>query len=277
MIRVALTLAALSILSVLTAVAAACAGSAPSPAPTPSPVPATAASTATATAITATPAPAASSTAVSSPAAGARVVYRGDASRRAVALTFDAGSDAGHTADILRILRDNNIRATFSLTGVWAEQNRDLLFAIAADGHQVINHTYDHESFTGASTGEPPLTPEERALELSRAEVTVYRYTSRTTKPYFRPPYGDIDDTVLRDAAANGYDTVVMWTVDTLGWNGATAGEILQRSLDLAQPGAIYVMHVGSDSSDAAALPRIISDLTAEGYGFETIDETLAP
>jgi len=257
--------------------AAACTDSAPAPTTTPSPPTTNVSNTPMATPIAATATPLTTATATPSPIAEARVVERGDASRRAVALTFDAGADAGYTEDIFRTLRDNNIRATFGVTGVWAEQNRDLLFAITADGHQIINHTYDHRSFTGASTGDPPLTSDERALELSRAEVTVYRYTSRSTKPYFRPPYGDIDGSVLRDAAASGYDTVVMWTVDTLGWNGATADEILQRSLDLAEPGAIYVMHVGSDSQDAAALQQIIAGLRADGYAFSTIDELLQP
>jgi peptidoglycan/xylan/chitin deacetylase (PgdA/CDA1 family) len=207
----------------------------------------------------------------------ARVVSRGVGTRRAVALTFDAGSGDGNTAEILRVLREHNIRATFGITGVWGERYRDLLFAIAADGHQIINHTYSHTSFTGRSTGAPPLTPEERALELSRTEVTVYRYTSQSTLPYFRPPYGDYDDSVLRDVAASGYDTVVMWSLDTLGWNGATADEIASRSIAGAEPGVIYVMHVGSASQDAAALPRILQALQADNYRFETVAQILTP
>jgi peptidoglycan/xylan/chitin deacetylase (PgdA/CDA1 family) len=206
----------------------------------------------------------------------ARVVYRGDPSRREIALTFDAGSDAGYTAEILRVLRQQRVRATFGLTGFWAEQNRDLLFAIGADGHAFINHSYNHASFTGASTGGLPLTSEQRALELSRTEVTVYRYTTRSTRPLFRPPYGDYDESVLRDVAAAGYDTVVMWTIDTLGWKGAPADEIVQRVLEGAEPGAIVVMHVGSQSQDAAALPAIIYGLRAEGYGFVTISEMVS-
>jgi peptidoglycan/xylan/chitin deacetylase (PgdA/CDA1 family) len=207
----------------------------------------------------------------------ATVVYRGNASRRMVALTFDAGSDAGSTAEILGILRREGIRATFSVTGLWAEQNRDLLLAIAAAGHEIINHSYDHASFTGASTGAAPLTPDQRALELSRTEVTVYHLSQRSTRPYFRPPYGDIDDSVRRDAAADGYGTIVMWTVDTLGWNHATADAIVDRALSNAEPGAIYVMHVGSESQDAAALPRIIDGLRAQGYAFGAIEDVLAP
>jgi peptidoglycan/xylan/chitin deacetylase (PgdA/CDA1 family) len=170
-------------------------------------------------------------------------------------------------------LRAEGVRASFSVTGVWAEQHHDLLLAIAADGHLVMNHSYDHASFTGTSTGTPPLAEAERRSELSRTESTVYRLTGRSTLPYFRPPFGDIDDGVLSDVGAAGYSTVVMWTVDTLGWNGATADAIVQRSLEMAEPGAIYVMHVGSQSADAAALARVIEGLRAAGYDFVGIDE----
>lgn len=192
-----------------------------------------------------------------------------------IALTFDAGSDAGHTAEILDVLRRENVRATFGITGLWAEQNHDLLLAIAADGHQIINHTDDHKSFTGASTNTPPLTAEQRALELSRTEVTVYHLSGHSTRPYWRPPYGDVDESARRDAAAAGYTITVMWDVDTLGWNHATADAIVERSLANAAPGAIYVMHVGSESQDAAALPRIIAGLSARGYTFGAIEDVL--
>jgi len=205
----------------------------------------------------------------------ATVVYHGVTSRRVVALTFDAGADAGNTAAILATLRDAGVRATFGVTGLWVEQNRDLALAIAAGGHELINHGYHHMSFTGRSTDTAPLSPEERALELSRTETTVYHLTQRSTRPYFRPPYGDIDDSVLRDAANAGFGTVVMWTVDTLGWQGASAGDIVARCVAGAAPGAIYEMHVGGESRDAEALPGVIAALRERGYGFETIDEIL--
>jgi peptidoglycan/xylan/chitin deacetylase (PgdA/CDA1 family) len=201
------------------------------------------------------------------------VLYRGDATRRVVALTFDAGSDAGHTASILAELRREGVRASFSVTGLWAEQHPDLLNAIAADGHLLMNHTYDHASFTGLSTGEAPLTAAQRGLELSRTETTVYHLAGRTTRPYFRPPYGDLDAGVQQDAADDGYGVIVMWTVDSLGWRGATADAIVERCLDQTEPGAIFVMHVGSESADGDALPRVIEGLRAAGYSFATIDE----
>ena len=222
--------------------------------------------------------PAASQTRAVQPATGlVQTIVRGNTSRRVVALTFDAGSDAGYTANILDVLATSGARATFSVTGLWAEQNRDLLLAIAAGGHEIINHTYDHKSFTGISSGAAPLTPGQRALELSRTEVTVYHLAERSTRPYWRPPYGDLDGTAQADAAAAGYTSTVMWTVDTLGWNGATADAIVDRCLAKAESGAIYVMHVGSASQDAVALPRIIGGLRAQGYGFGTVAEIVAP
>jgi peptidoglycan-N-acetylglucosamine deacetylase len=232
----------------------------PTPAPTPTPEPEP----------TVVPPPPAT------PVTEARVVYRGNPARRTVALTFDAGADTGFTADILATLRRERVRASFGLTGAWAARNPDLVRAMAADGHTFINHSYDHPSFTGFSTGMRPLTRDERLLQLSRTETTVRRLTFRSTLPYFRPPYGDLDPSVLRDVGSAGYDTVVMWTVDTFGWRGASANEIIRRSLDLAEPGAIYVLHVGAESQDGPALQGIIDGLRAEGYSFGTIDEVLA-
>jgi peptidoglycan/xylan/chitin deacetylase (PgdA/CDA1 family) len=205
------------------------------------------------------------------------VVRSGVTSRRSVALTFDAGADAGHTATILAVLRVEAVRASFGVTGRWAEENPLLLQAIAADGHQFVNHSYNHASFTGVSTESAPMPFEKRSLELSRTETTVFRLTNRSTRPWFRPPYGDLDATVEADVAALGYPNIAMWSIDTFGWQRATEDEIVGRVLSLAAPGAVIIMHVGADSQDAAALPRVIDGLRAAGYNFETMDEIVEP
>lgn len=96
-----------------------------------------------------------------------------------------------------------------------------------------------------------------------------------TTKPYFRPPYGDYDASVNADVGARGYQYNVMWTVDSLGWNGLSASAIRQRCLAGAQPGAVYIFHVGSASQDANALSSVIDGLRARGYRFATLDALL--
>jgi peptidoglycan/xylan/chitin deacetylase (PgdA/CDA1 family) len=203
------------------------------------------------------------------------LVSRGDPSRQLVALTFDTGSDAGYTTQILQTLRDEKIKASFAVTGQWAQHYPDLLQAIAADGHLLMNHSQDHPSFTGLSTGTGPLTREERISQLQQAEEAIKAITGVSTKPYFRPPYGDVDGSVLCDAYAAGYGYVIMWTVDTAGWNHATQEQILQTVLAGARPGAIYIMHVGSESADGLALPQVIQGLRAKGYQFGTVADLL--
>jgi peptidoglycan/xylan/chitin deacetylase (PgdA/CDA1 family) len=203
------------------------------------------------------------------------VVDRGNPARRAVALTFDAGADRGYAEYILDVLKEQGVRATFGMTGVWAERNPDLVQRMAAEGHRLMNHSYDHSSFTGRSTGRRPLTTEERWTQIDRTEQVIVELTGQSTRPLFRAPYGDTDASVLRDIAARGYAYNVLWTVDSRGWMRYSAGAIVERCLRLAEPGAIYVMHVGGESQDALALLAVIEGLRAAGYEFETVDEII--
>jgi peptidoglycan-N-acetylglucosamine deacetylase len=195
-----------------------------------------------------------------------------DAGQVAV-LTFDAGADRGYAEDILDVLAAEGIEASFGMTGGWAEQNPDLILRIVNEGHDLINHTWTHGSFTGYSTGQGPMPSADRRTELVRTENLIRDIAGVELQPYFRPPYGDYDDSVLLDLAANGYTVNVMWTIDTLGWNGLTATEINQRVWDGLAPGAIILMHVGAQSQDAVALPDMIAGLRERGYSFATVDD----
>lgn len=212
------------------------------------------------------------------PLAGyAQVIRKGDPSRKVVALSFDAGADVGFTAQILDTLKANGVVASFGMTGRWTEENPELMRRIVEEGHHLINHSYDHPSFTGYSTGKPPLTQAERWQQLDSTENIIMNLTGASTKPYFRPPFGDYDDSVNADLYARGYTYNVLWTVDSRGWQGISASEITQRCLSLAEPGAIYVFHVGSASQDAAALQDIIDGLRALGYAIGPVPEVITP
>jgi peptidoglycan-N-acetylglucosamine deacetylase len=224
---------------------------------------------------TAPPATAAPTTAPQ-PASPATAIRRFDTARRVVVLTFDAGSDTGYAAEILDRLAANGIRATFGITGRWAEANPGLVRRMAADGHHLVNHSYDHPSFTGYSTGAPALGREQRLDQLRRADDAIRAATGASTAPWFRPPYGDEDASVRADIALAGYRYELLWTVDSLGWKGLAADAVVTRCLDGAAPGAVYLFHLGSASTDAAALQRIIDGLRERGYGFATAAELAA-
>lgn len=150
-----------------------------------------------------------------------------------MALTFDAGSDVGHASEILDLLEERGIEASFGLTGRWVRANPALARRIATDGHLIVNHSDTHASFTGRSTGTAGVD---------------------------------------RDIGLAGYRFELMWTVDTLGWQGVPASEVTRRVLAAASPGEIVLMHVGAASTDLAALPDILDQLTRLGYAFVRAD-----
>jgi peptidoglycan-N-acetylglucosamine deacetylase len=201
-------------------------------------------------------------------AADVQTIRRFNTTEPIIVLTFDAGADRGYAVSILDTLKAKNVRASFGMTGVWASQNPDLIRRIVADGHHLMNHSWDHPSF-------PAITSAQRADQLKRTADLVRSQAGVELAPYFRPPFGEYNDAVLVDLARNGYTVNVMWTVDTLGWKGYTAAQIKQRVLDGAAPGAIMLMHVGAQSQDAAALPGMIDDLRAKGYRFATVHELM--
>lgn len=205
------------------------------------------------------------------------VVTRGNTNRKMIALTFDAGSDLGNTSWIISTLEAYGVPASFGLTGNWINSYPDYAAWIAADGFQILNHTLSHYSYTGFSTGAGPLSPAKRLSQLVATETYLNNLIGATAQPYWRPPYGDYDSGVLRAAGAIGYSRTVLWTVDTMGWNGATADQIVNRVLGNAGNGVIVLMHVGGASQDAAALERIITSLRARGYAFGTVAQVIAP
>ena len=193
--------------------------------------------------------------------------------RGVIALTFDAGADRGYAEDILDVLAAAHARSSFGITGEWARQNADLVRRMAAEGHLVINHTLDHRSFTGLSDERGGLAAARRRAELEQADAIIAPMIGHTTRPWYRLPFGDDDAQVAGDVAPSGFTRKVGWTVDSGGWRGWPADDILSHCLQAAEPGAIYVLHVGADSQDRLALGPLIVGLRGRGYSFATVAE----
>ena len=194
----------------------------------------------------------------------AAMIFNGNSSRMMVAFSFDAGSDAGYTSMILDTLAANHIRASFGITGTWATANPALLQRIAREGHQLINHSYHHPDFTTIGSAV-------RQDEVDSTDLVIQSLTGIGTKPFFRSPYGAYNASVNSDLAAFGYNFNIWWTVDSLGWNGLSVSQILERCLSRSSPGAIYLFHVGSQSQDGPALQGFIDGLRAQGYSIGSV------
>lgn len=200
-----------------------------------------------------------------------------DTSRAVVALTFDGGASNTAVSSILATLASEGVPATFFVTGDFARAYPSSVRAMDAAGHPVGNHSNTHPSF-------PDSTNEEIRAQLAAADAAISALTGEHTAPLFRFPFGDRTPLDIQVVNAAGY-IPIRWTVDTLGWKGTeegiTTAIVRQRILDTLRPGQVVLMHVGAhpeDGStlDADALPGIIDDLQARGYGFTTLPELLA-
>jgi peptidoglycan/xylan/chitin deacetylase (PgdA/CDA1 family) len=196
-------------------------------------------------------------------------------SQRVVALTFDAGANSDGLASILGTLADRNVPATFFLTGAWAAANPSRLADITAAGHRLGNHSMTHPHF-------PALTADGIRAEVRDAEQAI-RASGADPRPLFRFPFGDRDGRTIAAVNDLGY-LPVRWTVDTLGWQGSSGGrsaqEVADRAVGALRPGAIVLMHIGSNPDDgttldADALPGMIERMRAAGYTFVTLDALL--
>ncbi|HEV2255241.1 MAG TPA: polysaccharide deacetylase family protein [Streptosporangiaceae bacterium] len=195
------------------------------------------------------------------------------ATRRVVALTFDAGANADAVASILATLRREGVPATFFLTGNFVRDFPAAARSIAAAGFRIGDHTITHPYLT-------QLSDIAVQREIVGGAQQIISITGKNPAPLFRFPYGDADARTIAIANRVGF-VPVRWTVDSLGWEG-TAGHIsasvvVSRVLAAARPGEIVLMHVGSNPDDhttfdADALPQVISGLRARGYSFVTLD-----
>ncbi len=196
-------------------------------------------------------------------------VTRGNTSANRVALTFDAGSGAEHTPAILDALEAAGVKATFFITGQFAESFPDMVRRMAADGHEFGNHSYNHPRFTDISAAEI-------RSQIARTEAKVMELTGISTVPYFRFPYGARNARVIRQVNDLSYMSIY-WTVDILDWMpDRTCEQIRSRVMSNVCPGAILLMHCNSPQA-GQALGSIIEDLRAAGYEVITLTELLAP
>lgn len=202
-------------------------------------------------------------------AAPAQTVTRGSTTEKVVALTFDDGSDGTNINRILQTLSSHNVKATFFLTGTGMNNHPQSIRNIVNQGHDIGNHSYSHPDFT-------TLSASQIRSQLQRTEDAARNLTGRSTKPFFRPPYGAYNSTVLQHVGDAGYRYSFMWTIDTIDWTGNSSSDIVNRVMSRITPGAIILMHTGAGASGTpAALPTIITRLKSQGYRFVTLSQLM--
>lgn len=184
-----------------------------------------------------------------------------------IALTFDAGPGKD-TPRLLDILKAEKVPATFFLLGSkHVDRYPDVVRRIAAEGHEVANHTWSHRILTD-------LEPEEIRQELSRTQEAIERLTGRRPT-LMRPPQGRTDDTVSEISRELGL-AQVLWSVTAKDYSTTDSALIRQRTLDGAGKDGIILLHDIYDGT-VPAVPGIIAELKKRGFTFVTVPQLLAP
>ena len=195
---------------------------------------------------------------------------RGPGGLKRMMLSFDGGSSAEVATEVLDLLKARGVRTTFFLTGAFIQRYPALVKRMAAEGHELGNHTMNHPHFAPGMRRDPKWTRERVQHELLEADATLVRLLGRPMDPFWRAPYGEHTVEIRRWAEELGYRHVG-WSegADTLDWAGPKdrrlyrSGEAivarLQQRLGRDGDGLIVLMHLGS--------ARELGDRPTEGLG----------
>ncbi|NMO34311.1 glycosyltransferase [Streptomyces sp. GMY01] len=195
---------------------------------------------------------------------------------RTIALTFDDGPDPTWTPQVLKILKEYDVPATFFLVGSMVSRHPDIVRTMVRQGNEVGVHTFTHVDLSYQSESRIRREMEQTQLALAGA--------AGITTTLFRAPYSSetdaIDDyswPVYQKLGKEGYTSVFVDT-DSDDWKRPGVSKIVQWATPKGTKGASVLFHDagGERSQTIAALPQYIKKMRAKGYTFTTVSGVLA-
>jgi peptidoglycan/xylan/chitin deacetylase (PgdA/CDA1 family) len=211
----------------------------------------------------------------------------------AIALTLDMGGRLDPGVDILNLLIANQVCATIFPTGAMAQTSQGLAVMAIIRAHpelfEIGNHTMHHCDLVHGGLGSPTTAPcatggtptaDFIRKELTDAAAILKQYSGQDPVPYWRPPYGTINDFVRSTAASVGYSKTFMWNIDTIDWKpiadgGPTAAQISSKVISQATDGSIVLMHLGGYET-LNALGTMIPGLRDRGFLLTALSDMLS-
>lgn len=194
-------------------------------------------------------------------------IYCVNTDKKQISISFDAAWGNEDTRQILDILKENNVKATFFMTGEWIEKYPEDVKAIASEGHDLGNHSMTHQQMSTLS--------KEKCLEELQKPHDLVKELTGTEMILFRPPYGDYNNNLIDTAASLGYHTI-QWDVDSLDWKDYGVSSIIDTVCNHSHlgNGSIILMHNGAQYT-AEALDTLIKNLIDKGYKFVPISKLI--
>jgi peptidoglycan/xylan/chitin deacetylase (PgdA/CDA1 family) len=182
-----------------------------------------------------------------------------------VAITFDDGPFL-LTEKYIEVLQAYDVQATFFLIGVQVEKYPDDAKMIIESGYEIGIHSYGHKQLTrmGSSSIDNDF----------RKSITAIGKVADADIRFFRPPFGDFNDSVIQ-TAKNHNLTTILWCVDPRDWQKDDPYVIARHVIEKAENGAIILLHEGREGT-LAALPLIIEGLWERGFEIVSLSELLS-
>lgn len=182
---------------------------------------------------------------------------------KTVALTFDDGPSPVYTRQVLAILKENQIHATFCVVGRQVKLCPDLVRQIVAEGHKIANHSMNHDESLAKKAGKKIKT------EVLAENELILSCAPEAKIEYFRAPAGNWN-MKLRKLSASWGMKALGWSIDTKDWQHPGADAIVNHVTKYIHSRGVVLMHDGGGdrSESVAALKRIIPLLKASGYEF---------
>jgi peptidoglycan/xylan/chitin deacetylase (PgdA/CDA1 family) len=202
------------------------------------------------------------------------VLVRGPGDRKRITLTFDDGPAEQFTDQILDILREHQVPATFFVCGRSVEKRPEILTRIVAEGHAVGNHTLTHPYLFFKSR-------RRMSVEIDRTQEIIEKVVGFRPR-IFRPPYGSRWFGLVPTLEARGMK-LIQWSATGYDWKKDARG-IVESALRELHPGAVILLHDGRETRDPSevdrtatvqALPELIQGARNQGYEFVALSDFL--
>lgn len=195
---------------------------------------------------------------------GPSPIYRGHPKKEMVALMINVSWGEDYLDDILQVLKEEQVKASFFIEGQWAKKFPEYVQLILEEGHTIGNHAYDHPDMQTLSTQEI----EDQIKETN----AILKAITNKDPSLFAPPSGSFNDKVV-NIAHNLQMETILWTVDTVDWNNPETNDMINNVIEKIHPGAMVLMH--PTKPVAEGLEEMIRQIKEKQLKLGTVNDLL--
>ncbi len=195
------------------------------------------------------------------------VICGANTDKKEISISFDDGPAENYTREILKILKDEDIKAAFFCIGNRIAKNEIILQEIDAEGHIIGNHSYSHHFWFDMFSAKEMLN------DLKKMDEAMLKAVGYTTS-LFRPPYG-VTNPNLRKAVITGQYIPIGWSVRSMDTVSKDEQQLFNKLCARIEPGGIFLFH-DTCKITVDVLPKFIQEVKKRGYSIIRLDKLLA-